>query len=701
MNRQDARQRASRAPRWKVVSLLSTGLAMLAVCLAVRYFWGSRAAHAQGNAKFKPESSSTEKPAASTSAAGGTKSSAGSKPAATKTAAKGASSKSAGSAAVPADDDRKMELMAVVNGEQITRQDLANECLLRYGNDVIETMVNKHLILAACKQRGIVVTEEEVNEEIARLAAKFGLSPDRWLKLLEEQRNVNPTQYAKDIIWPTLAMRKVAADKIKVTPAELKKGMESEFGPRVRVRIIASTDRGRAEKLRKRALADPEAFGDIAKDSSEDQLSASARGMIPPIRKHVGDPALEKTAFGLKEGEISPVIEVMQQFIILKCEKHEPATFIAPEHRKDAEDRLTDQLSDKKLHAAGEKLFEELQKSSKVVNVFNDKELSKQMPGVAATINGAQITMRQLAEECLMRHGLTVLDGEINRLLLKQELAKRKKTVTKKDLDEEVVRAARSRGFEKNGKVQIEEWLKTVTAEEGATEELYLKDAVWPTVALKQLVGNSVTVTPEDLDKAYQANYGERVEVLAIVLSSHRQAQTVWDMARGTPTDEFFAKLAAQYSIEPASKANGGKVPPIQRFGGQKQLEDEAFKLKPGELSSIIVLDNKFIVLRCLGRTKPVSVKRSIVEPELRADLAEKKLRMEMGKQFDKLKDEAQVDNFLAGTSKSPKKDATTARGKSGAVSPDVAPAGFNQPGSPGAASGSRSGSAIRPSGSK
>src|SRR5205823_10570862 len=170
----------------------------------------------------------------------------------------------------------------------------------------------------------------------------------------------------------------------------------------------------------------------------------------------------------------------------------------------------------------------------------------------------AQITMRQLAEECLTRHGQTVLDGEINRVLLKQELAKRKKSVTKEDIDDEVVRAAQSRGFvEKNGKVKVKEWLETVVKEEGATEELYLKDAVWPTAALKLLVGNNVSVTPEDLDKAYQANYGERVNVLAVVLPSHRQAQTVWDMARGNPTDEFFGKLAAQYSIEPSSKANG------------------------------------------------------------------------------------------------------------------------------------------------
>ena len=34
------------------------------------------------------------------------------------------------------------EIMASVNGQQITRQELAQQCLRRYGEDVLESMVN-------------------------------------------------------------------------------------------------------------------------------------------------------------------------------------------------------------------------------------------------------------------------------------------------------------------------------------------------------------------------------------------------------------------------------------------------------------------------------------------------------------------------------------------------------------------------------
>ena len=41
-------------------------------------------------------------------------------------------------------------------------------------------------------------------------------------------------------------------------------------------------------------------------------------------RMHLGDPNLERIAFGLQEGEISEVMAVNNQFAILKCEKQIP-----------------------------------------------------------------------------------------------------------------------------------------------------------------------------------------------------------------------------------------------------------------------------------------------------------------------------------------------------------------------------------------
>jgi hypothetical protein len=176
---------------------------------------------------------------------------------------------------------------------------------------------------------------------------------------------------------------------------------------------------------------------------------------------------------------------------------------------------------------------------------------------------------------------------------------------------------------------------------------LYVRDAVWPTVALKKLVADKLQVTEEDLQKGFEANFGQRAEVLAIVMSNQRTAQEVWEMARNRPTEQFFGELAYQFSVEPSSKANYGKVPPLRRHGGQPNLEKAAFALKSGEMSGIIEVGGQYVILRSQGYTNPVVQDYSAVKDELAKELKEKKTRVEMDKYMSKLIADAQITNFL------------------------------------------------------
>jgi parvulin-like peptidyl-prolyl isomerase len=568
-----------------------------------------------------------------------------------------------------------LPVVAVVNGEQIQRQTLQQECLRRYGKEVLDSVISKQIIMQACQARGITITAKDVEDEIYHVANKFGLSIDRWLTLLETERDVDPQQYRRDIIWPTLALRRIAAKQMDVTPDEFRQAFESEYGPRVNARLIAVSSRAKAEQLLAKARAAPDKFPQLAKENSEDKASASAYGIIPPIRKHLGDANLEQVAFGLKEGEISPIVQVGNMHVLLKCEKQLSRTYISSQNLPEIEKQLTERIREHKMRVQTAEVFQGLQKQTKIVNVYNDQKLQQQYPGVAAIINGSQLTVLQLSEECLDRHGRSVLEGEINRKLLVQELRRRNKTVEEQDIDREVVRAAEAYGYVKNGKPDVDAWLKAVTEQDGTTVDLYVRDAVWPSVALKKLVGENVQVTEEDLKKGFESNFGERVEVLAIVLNSHRQAQTVWDMARQNPTERFFGELAQQYSIEPTSRENAGKVPPIRKHSGQPLVEKEAFQLKPGELSGIVAVGDKYVVMRCLGRTTPVVKEFNLVKDELFKDIHEKKVRVAMAKEFDRLKETGQVDNFLAGTSQSGKRPA--------AATSTASPASYNQPAAP------------------
>ncbi len=156
-----------------------------------------------------------------------------------------------GQAAAPPSADSgtaKGNIVAVVNGQSITRQELAQQCLKRYGETVLESLMNKHLILQACQQRGVQITQKDIEAEIERISARFSLPKDRWLEMLEQERNISPEQYRRDIIWPTLALRSLAANKLVITNEMLAKEFESEYGPKVQVRMIAVSTRDKAEK---------------------------------------------------------------------------------------------------------------------------------------------------------------------------------------------------------------------------------------------------------------------------------------------------------------------------------------------------------------------------------------------------------------------------------------------------------------------
>ncbi|MDA0658593.1 MAG: peptidylprolyl isomerase [Planctomycetota bacterium] len=541
--------------------------------------------------------------------------------------------------------------VARVNDQIITWQELAQQCLERHGVEVLESLVNKHLILEECGRRGVTITQQQVDDEIVAIAGKFKLSVENWIDMLQKERNISLTQYRNEIVWPTLALRELSQDRIQVDEREIDLAFESEYGVKVQVSMIMANSKKSAEAILKEVRANPDDFGRIAKDKSEDKHSAAARGLLPPIRKNAGDPDLERTAFAMQPNEISDVLKLNDKYIILKCERHIPAAHIAPQFEAEARKRLTDRIQENNLRSVASELFEKLQSDANIVNIWNQPELRQKMPQAAATVNGKSIPVEQLRQACFDRYAADVLDDEINYRVLNQALAQQGQRVTREDLDGEVDRAAESYGYLlPDGKPDRNRWLKEIESSEGMTVELYMKDAVWPSVALKKLVASSVKVSAEDFKKGFEANYGERVEALAIVLSNQRTAQEVWKMARDNPSQTYFGELANQYSTEQVSRANFGGIPPIGRHGGQPLVESEAFKLKAGELSGIVATGDKFVILRCLGRTAPVvgDAEKEAVRDELTKAIQEKKLRIAMAEEFDRLKAEAKVQNLIA-----------------------------------------------------
>ena len=592
------------------------------------------------------------------------------KPAAGGRDAANPATKPAGKAVVPAG---KPAVAALVNGTAIGWEQLTAEAVARHGDATLDSLVNRAIIEQACARQGIVVTPEEVSAEIDGMAKRFGLPRDRFLELIQQERGFAEKQYSNEIVWPMLALRRLARGSVQPTQAQLDAAFESRFGPAVKARIIVARTLDEAKKLRGLALGKPEEFGAIARRSSVDVGTASANGWVQPIRRHTGEPRFEAVAFGLPVGGISEVVQVADQFIILKCEGHLPAADVALEAIRP---RLVEELREKKSREASSTVFRRLQETAKVENVMNDPARAAALPGVAALVNGAPVSIDRVRQACLDRHGLDVLEILVTRTLLSQAMAKGNVSVTQADIEAEVRRGAEAMGFRRDdGTPDTAAWLERVTRDDKVPLKHYLDDIVQPTVALKKLVGK-VPVSQEDLDKAFAATFGPRAKCRVVILDTQRRAQEVWQLARQNPSAERIGDLAEKYSVDPTTRALRGEVPPIQRFGGQPSLEREVFSLKPGELSGVVQIADRFMVFFCEGFTEPQQVRFEEVRDELYVDIEDKKQRIEMGRYFTHLREGAAIDNFVAGTSQS----GMPAEGNAVARGAMVPPGGSPQP---------------------
>jgi len=567
---------------------------------------------------------------------------------------------------------KQIETLAVVNGKPITRHQIANECMRRFGEDVLEDIVNKMLVMDACKKNGIVITEQDVNNEIAKSAKKLGWSTERYIKTITENKKFTVDQMKNDHVWHSLAIRRLAAQKMQVSDSEIDERLEFEYGAKVQVRQIVVDSVQKAQQIHAQASANPELFEKLAKQFSLDQNTNALGGLLPPVRRNSRLPELENVAFNLAPGQVSNVFNVAEMFVILRCEQHFPAEELSPQQITFVRQTLSEDISKGKMRTAAIELFQQMQETAEIVNVMNDPKLSQQLPGVAARINGFNILKKEVSEECIARFGTNILDTEINRMLLMQALESNGVSVEQQDLNAEIARAAESIGhMNQDGSVNIDEWLAFKTNNDLSKVQLYIEDEVWPTVALKKLIASEVEVTQDDMQKGFEANFGAKVDVLAIVSNDNRSALKVWNLASANPSAEYFGKLANQYSIEPASRNNFGVVPPIRKHTAQPELEKEAFGLQRGEISSVIQVGKHWLVLYCMGRTEPVVTDFDVVKEEIYKDILEKKMRLAMGSEFQRLREESQIDNFLSGTSQPGKAAVRSARqtnGTQGAV---------------------------------
>ncbi len=256
--------------------------------------------------------------------------------------------------------------VAYIHGNvKITRQDLGEYLIARFGPARLKLLVNQEIIKLHCRRHGIVVTDPEVEARLVQHLNVMGVrSLSEFKNIVLKKVGMTIYQYKEDVIRPKLGLEKLCrkTNRIRVEHKDLKIRFEQKYGPKVQCEMIAfpkGTNFRDLTEIRTRCVEDPNEWKSQARKQPLPHIAAK-EGKIPPIYKHYPNTLIEEAAFSLRVGEISGLLEMPDKsYVLLKCIKK-----LDPDNRhtfSDEQLQLREEVFQEKLFAEIPKLFQELE----------------------------------------------------------------------------------------------------------------------------------------------------------------------------------------------------------------------------------------------------------------------------------------------------------------------------------------------------
>ncbi len=268
--------------------------------------------------------------------------------------------------------------IAVVNGEVIDRSRFVDLLIETQGLRLLEEMILLKTAERRSAEMGIRVGDADMaaahEDALRRLWAPVGgedapFDRDRAEQLLAEfleaknlsrrEWDVRMTQraYVKKIAEAEVAQMKVTEDMLRQEHART-------YGEKIQIRHIQLSSQ--AAVHRARALLKEKDFELVARQASENQVTAGNGGLLPPFTRNdeAVTPLIRETAFALAAEEVSEPVYENGWYHILRVERRFPPSGVAFENADHA--ALRTSLLDRLARQEQERLEAELFQSAAV-----------------------------------------------------------------------------------------------------------------------------------------------------------------------------------------------------------------------------------------------------------------------------------------------------------------------------------------------
>ena len=217
--------------------------------------------------------------------------------------------------------NQRGEVVAIVNGEKITKDQLYEAFLANGGSTVLEQLVSDRIIKQEAAKLGVKVTDEEVETQIEKLIAENYYGIEEYYQQALAQYGISE-EALKDSIRTELLLTGIVRSKIEVTDKEVEEYFrenQEDFNipEKIDVRHILVESEEEANEILE-LLNKGEDFAELAKERSLDPGSASEGGALGFVGRGHFVQEFEDAAFALAVGKYSEPVKTQHGYHIIE-----------------------------------------------------------------------------------------------------------------------------------------------------------------------------------------------------------------------------------------------------------------------------------------------------------------------------------------------------------------------------------------------
>lgn len=242
------------------------------------------------------------------------------------------------------------EVVATVEGEEITKDELYDFLVMSGGKEALGALIDEKVVTLEAKKEKVEIDQKDIDKEFELYIENAG-SEDALKNAMEEQ-GITKEDLEENIVQ-YLSIRALVGPRIDITDEEVETTFQENkemFDQPEQVEashiLVELEDEDKIKEVAKK-LADGEDFAELAKEYSIDG-SAETGGELGFFGRGQMVPEFEEKAFSMEPGDISDPVKTEHGYhIIHVTDKKEEKEAVLEDH----EEEVRDQIFEEQLQA--------------------------------------------------------------------------------------------------------------------------------------------------------------------------------------------------------------------------------------------------------------------------------------------------------------------------------------------------------------